>query len=234
VKAYIQLEEVTLMEDKTTNLRDRLLVRLLFHLGCRVSEALALRVKDVDLVSGAVTIEHLKARLIIICPSCRTRLGRKHTFCPGCGQRVEGVALKRQLERKFRTLPLDSETLDMLGNYIRRGGPILRGGERVIFGINRHRAWQIVCDCAHKAGLPKLVILETGKIHNISPHRLRDAFAVHAMKVNDSGDGMRLLQEHLGHANFNTTAKYRKISGTEHRDWYQRLWQKGRAGGGEQ
>jgi integrase/recombinase XerD len=224
MKAYLEPDEVKMMEDSSTNLRDRLLIRLLFRLGCRVSEALALRVKDVDLASGAVTIEHLKARLNISCPNCQTRLGRKHTFCPGCGQRLEGVTTKKQLERKFRTLPLDSETVDMLGNYIRRGGPVVRGGERVIFGINRHRAWQVVRDCAERVGLPKLVDTETGKVHNVSPHRLRTAFAVNAMKVDDSGDGLRLLQEHLGHANFGTTAKYRKVSGTEHRDWYQGLW----------
>jgi hypothetical protein len=32
------------------------------------------------------------------------------------------------------------------------------------------------------------------------------------MKMDDSGDGLRLLQEHLGHLNFNTTARYRKIA----------------------
>ena len=44
------------------------------------------------------------------------------------------------------------------------------------------------------------------------------------MKVDDSGDGLRLLQEHLGHVSFNTTARYRKIVGEEHRQWYNRLW----------
>jgi integrase/recombinase XerD len=53
---------------------------------------------------------------------------------------------------------------------------------------------------------------------------LRDAFAVMAMKRNDTGDGLRLLQQHLGHQSFNTTAKYRKIAGEEHRDWYLGLW----------
>ena len=57
----------------------------------------------------------------------------------------------------------------------------------------------------------------------MQPHRLRDAFSVHAMKVDDSGDGLRLLQEHLGHTSFNTTAKYRKIAGEEHHEWYERL-----------
>jgi integrase/recombinase XerD len=112
----------------------------------------------------------------------------------------------------------------MLKEYVQRGGPVLRDGKRLIFGINRHRAWQIVKECAEKAGLPKLVNPETGRVHNVSPHKLRDAFAVHAVKLNDSGDGLRLLQEHLGHASFNTTAKYRKVSGKELRDWYQRLW----------
>jgi len=94
----------------------------------------------------------------------------------------------------MRTLPLDGDTLKMLKEYIKRGGPVLRGGRKFIFGINRHRAWQIVKECAEKAGLPKLVNPETAKVHNISPHRLRDAFAIHAVKLDDSGDGLRLLQ----------------------------------------
>ena len=124
----------------------------------------------------------------------------------------------------MRTLPIDGETLEMLEDYIHSGGPVTRDGIKLIFGINRHRAWQIVRDCAEKAGLQGLLNPESGRTHGISPHRLRDAFAVHAMKLDDSGDGLRLLQEHLGHASFNTTAKYRKVAGEEHREWYDRLW----------
>ena len=79
-------------------------------------------------------------------------------------------------------------------------------------------------ECAERTGLGKLVNPETGRVRGISPHRMRDAFAVHAMKLDDSGDGMRLLQEHLGHASFNTMAKYRKVAGEEHRRWYDSLW----------
>jgi len=98
------------------------------------------------------------------------------------------------------------------------------GGSALIFGINRHRAWQIVRVCAKKVGLPNLINPETGRVRGVSPHRLRGAFSVHAMKLGDSRDGLRLLQEHLGHNSFNTTAKYRKIAGEEHRKWYDRLW----------
>jgi len=214
-KTYIEPEEIDRMEEVATNLRDRLLVRLLFRLGCRVSEALALTTDDIDYDRGNVTIMHLKSRIKLSCPECGTRLGIGHAFCSRCGSKIDKALIQQQEHRRQRVLPLDNDTLSLLRDYVRRGGPVIREGRRLIFDVNRHRAWQVIRDCAEKAELPKLINPETGKRRNISPHRLRDAFAVHAVKLNDSGDGLRLLQEHLGHASFNTTAKYRKISGTE-------------------
>jgi len=123
-------------------------------------------------------------------------------------------------------LPVDVDSLGMLKEYVQRGGPGLRDGKALSFGINRHRAWQVVKECAEKAGLPQLVNPETGRMHNVSPHRLRDGFAIHAIKLDDSGDGLRLLQEQLGHVSFNTTARYRKVAGSELKSWYDRLWSK--------
>jgi integrase/recombinase XerD len=224
VKTYLEPEEVKLMEEAAGCMRDRLLIRLLFRLGCRISEALELTVDDIDLNEGLVRITHLKSRVKLLCPHCQARLARAHQFCPLCGNKVGKVTKAETEHRRLRTLPLDRDTLQMLQDYIRRGGSVSRCGKRFLFGINRHRAWQVIKECADRAGLPRLVNPETGKLHNVSPHRLRDAFAVHAVKVNDTGDGLRLLQEHLGHASFDTTAKYRKISGREHRDWYDKLW----------
>lgn len=227
MKTYLDAEEAERLEKAASNLRDRLLIRLLRCVGCRVSEALALTVQDVDLEKRTVTIQHLKTRLNLTCPSCGGRLSRSHSFCPCCGVKVE-MALARQKEhRRVRTLPIDDDTREMLKDYIDRGGPVYRDGKAFIFGINRHRAWQIVRQCAQKAGLPNLVNPETGKAHGVSPHCLRDAFAVHAVKTDDSADGLRLLQQHLGHMSFNTTARYRKVAGEEHREWYQRLWPRG-------
>ena len=226
MKAYIEPEEVSQMEKAASNLRDKLLIRLLFHLGCRISELLGLITEDVDFERRTVTIKHLKARLKLSCTRCGQRLGRSHTFCPRCGGKVEEAQAEQQRQHRQRVLPLDADTLEMVKDYIERGGPVLRDGKKLFFGINRHRAWQIVKECADKAGLPKLVNPETGKVHNVSPHKLRDSFAVKAVKQDDSGDGLRLLQEHLGHQSFNTTAKYRKVAGEEHREWYEKLWSK--------
>jgi integrase/recombinase XerD len=223
-KAYIEADEVRRLEEAATNLRDRLLIRLLSHLGCRITEALTIGVEDINFGNSAVSIVHLKTRLKLSCPQCSAGIAGGHTFCPKCGTKVVQAITKELEHRRQRVVPIDGGTLTMLKEYIERGGPVLRDGKRLIFGINRHRAWQIVKGCAEKAELPKLVNPETGRVHNVSPHRLRDAFAVHAVKINDTGDGLRMLQEHLGHASFNTTARYRKVSGEEHKDWYLKLW----------
>jgi len=205
-KAYLEPLEIESLEEAAQYLRDKLLIRLLFRLGCRISEALALEVNNIDFERCTVTIEHLKSRIKLACPKCGARLGKSHTFCPKCGVRIEDAVAKEQEHRRMRTLPLDRDTLELLKDYIKRGGPAKREGRSLIFGINRHRAWQVVRECAKRAKLPQLVNPETGKVHNVSPHRLRDAFAIHAVKLDDSGDGLRLLQEQLGHVSFNTTA----------------------------
>ena len=234
MKTYLDIEETRQLEEAAQYYRDKLLIRLLIRLGCRVSEALSLDVDDIDFVRGTVRIQHLKTRVNLACPGCNARLGKSHSFCPKCGAAVKATIAKEQEHRRVRTLSLDTDTLEMLGDYIKRGGPVKQRGKRMLFGINRHRAWQIVKECAQRAGLPKLVNPETGRLHNVSPHRLRDAFAVHAVKLDDSGDGLRMLQEHLGHASFNTTAKYRKVAGKELKDWYDKLWSKEVNSGGSQ
>jgi integrase/recombinase XerD len=231
-KAYLETSELERLERAATNLRDRLLIRLLFHLGCRVSEALAITTGDIDFGAGTVIIEHLKTRMKLSCPQCGTRLGKSHSYCPKCGAKVEKLVAEEKEHRRVRTLPIDNDTREMLKEYVQRGGAVVKQGKTLIFGINRHRAWQIVKQCAEKAGLPKLVNPETGRVHNVSPHRLRDCFAVMAVQQDDSTDAIRMLQEWLGHANIGTTMRYRKVAGQELKDWYERLWPRKEGGNG--
>jgi len=226
MKAYLEPAGINKLEEAADCLRDKLLVRLFYYVASRVSEALALIVQDIDFKQGVIIIKHLKNRLKLSCPDCGTRLSKANTYCPGCAQKVSKVIKEKFEQHRRRILPVDRKTLAMLKEYIDRGGPVNRDGRLLLFGINRHRAWQIIKQCAIKAGLPPLINPETGKEHYISPHRLRDAFAVHAVKQNDSGDGLRMLQEHLGHASISTTMRYRKVAGEEHQQWYDRLWQK--------
>jgi integrase/recombinase XerD len=227
MKVYLEPTEIAQLEKAATNLRDRLLIRLLSHLGCRISEALGLTTDDIDFSQGTVIIKHLKTRLRLSCATCGQRLGRYHAFCPVYGNKVDKARAEEQEHRRQRILPVDTETLEMLREFIDRGGPVLRDGKKLIFGINRHRAWQIVKQCAEKAGLPKLLNPETGKLHNVSCHRLRDFFSIRAVKKDDSGDGLRMLQEHLGHQSIVTSMRYRKIAGEELKAWYTKIWDEG-------
>ena len=199
MKTYLEPKEIDRIEQAAECLRDKLLVRLLARLGCRVSEALGIMVDDVDFDQGTVTIVHLKRRIKLSCPNCKERLSRTAKFCPGCGLKVEQAVINEREHRRHRILPVDDETLDMLMEYITRGGPIRRNGHYLLFGLTREYAWLIVKNCAKRAGLDQLVNRETGEVRGISPHRLRDAFATHAIKLDGSSDGLRLLQEHLGH-----------------------------------
>ncbi len=226
MKTYLEITEAERLEEAAECLRDKLLIRLLVRLGCRISEALGLAASDINFASGTVTIEHLKARVRLACPGCRARLGKAARFCPACGSKVETAMVAQKEHRRQRTLPVDEDTLAVLKEYIDRGGPVAVNGRQLLFGISRPHAWKIVRRSAEKAGLGSLVNPETGGLRGVSPHRLRDAFAINAVKQDDSGDGLRLLQEMLGHQSFDTTAKYRKVAGEELKEWYSKLWSK--------
>jgi integrase/recombinase XerD len=174
MKAYLELSEIDLMEKAAKCHRDRLLIKLLSRLGCRISEALALKVGDIDFDQNTVTILHLKRSMKLSCPTCKSRLGNRHQFCPGCGLKVSEWIRNQREKRRIRVLPVDEATLAMLKSYI---NALPSDDDSPLFRFNRHRAWQIVRDCAIRVGLASLVNPETGRVRGVSPHRLRDASA---------------------------------------------------------
>ena len=144
MKTYLEINEIELLVSVAIYLRDKLLIMLLFRLGCRISEALSLKIDDIDFTRGTVIIVHLKRRVKISCTGCGAQLGLSHSFCPKCGGKVEKAQTEQQEHRRQRVLPIDSQTLEILKEYIERGGPVIKEGQKLIFGINRHRAWQII------------------------------------------------------------------------------------------
>ena len=85
MKTYLDFGELTLLERAAANLRDRLLIRLLYRLGCRISEILGIEVGHIDFAGGIITIQHLKARIRLNCPFCQSKLSQTSVYCPKCG-----------------------------------------------------------------------------------------------------------------------------------------------------
>ena len=146
MKFYLEPDEVALLEEAAASLRDRLLISLLFRLGSRISEALAIRLEDVDFERSTITIQHLKTRSKLSCRDCDARLAKVHRFCPGCGRGMEKAVAPQHEHRRKRRLPVDDHTLDVIREHTRTGGLVHREGKALLFGINRHRGWQLVRD----------------------------------------------------------------------------------------
>ena len=113
-KAYLEPIDIDRLQQAASNPRDRLLIRLLFHLGCRVSEALSITVDDIEPTNHTITIQHLKTRIRLNCPRCGSRLSKSHAFCPKCGNEVEDMLTKSLEHRRTRTLPIDEDTMTIL------------------------------------------------------------------------------------------------------------------------
>ena len=125
-ETYVTPEQVNAMLRTVNNQRDFLLIRLLFRLGCRISELLPLTVSQIDFKNNIVAAQLLKQRLKLSCPHCDSRLSRSSKFCQACGQAVQEAVQKASEVKTMRRLPLGGETMAMLRRFIEGGGP--KGG----------------------------------------------------------------------------------------------------------
>lgn len=219
LKTYLLPQEVEAMVDKCRNLRDRLIIKMLFRTGMRVSELVSIKLKDTDLNSGVILIKHLKRTQRKVCLKCGTKTGRKSMFCPKCGVSLKDAGYKESERR--RLLRIDDESLSMLREYLAKRNT---KSDRVI-PLTRQQVLYIVREAAEEVGIGKLLNPVTGKYHYVTPHRLRDSFAVYALSQNSSPESKKHLQDWLGHQSFDTTARYAKYSPIESWQWYKQLWQ---------
>ena len=174
---------------------------LQYGAGLRLQELVQLRIKDVDVERGVVTIHAGKGdkdRETII-PNCLkealvAQMARARVFWEeDRGNNRPGVALPGALARKFSKagtkwawmwiFPADQLSKDPESGIVRRHH--LHGK---VYGEAISRA-------AEKAGIAK----------RVTSHALRHAFATDLLR---SGTDIRTLQELLGHADVKTTEIY--------------------------
>lgn len=211
-KEYLTQEDTARIEAQATCLRDKLLIHLLRRLGCRVTEILRLEEKHIDFENHFVRIEHQKQVFRLSCQNCGGKLAKKDKFCPTCARPVAKRIIQESNKRHLRKIPIDSDTLSLIRQYIRQGGINKVNGHHFLFKCSRQQAWKIVVSCAEHAGIYQLENPENEQMHHVSPHKFRDAWVINAMQKRPTFDDARLIQEMVGHQNIQTTLKYRKVA----------------------
>ena len=106
LKGYVDPEQADRLIAAATNPRDKAFIGLLARTGIRISEAIELKTSDIDFQRGILTIVHLKEKSRLKCPHCGESLGRRHAFCPSCGNKVDRAIRERIELRRRRMIPL--------------------------------------------------------------------------------------------------------------------------------
>ena len=99
-------------------------------------------------------------------------------------------------------------TLDVLKRYIEEYN--IKEGR--LLKITARRVEQIVYEAGEAAGIPKV---GTKKIH---PHHFRHSHCVAWVRANPTIEGLRKLQQRVGHASITTTAHYLQFAFEEQRE----------------
>ena len=217
LKTFLTPDDVSKLIDAATNLRDQILIRILFFTGCRVSEILHVKVTDIDFDNGYMIIDHLKRVERRECPSCSKKVGQRTLYCPYCGTKMKVSHTEESHKRRF--IPLGSVTLAMIRDYLDRRSI----QSDLLIPLCRQYVDVVIKNAAYNAGFGgKLLFNPEGKglMHQVSAHKLRDAFAMEYSKKKNTTEGLKALQMHLGHASFATTTRYLKLDPSTTKEMY--------------
>jgi integron integrase len=181
----------------------KLTVSVLYGCGLRISECLSLRVKDVDLDGGLVTVFDGKGQKGRTVPVPRSLQDDLHKHVARLRELHEqdlgeagfaGTFLPKQAERKFRRAAREfawqwffpaaqlTEVADTPGEW------------------RRYHAY-----AEHVGGAIKKTVRTLGIAKRVTPHTFRHSFASHLLACNVD---IRTIQELMGHANLETTMIY--------------------------
>ena len=196
LRGFFTPEQVDAMIKGCDNLRDRVLIRLLWRTGMRVSElvrpgkdrslVLGLRVENILWSENSLIIRHAKRR-----------------------------------GNPPRRIDVDPETLAMVREYLEKR----QDKSDFVIPITRQMAYLVVRQAAERVGITEVGDPLVSQRRHPHPHHLRHSLAVHSVRVTKGNyaDLIR-LQSQLGHASVATTAGYIQFSDEEQRKWYDALW----------
>jgi integron integrase len=178
--------------------------RLQYGAGLRVSELVRLRVQDVDLERGTVTVRQGKGdkdRVTVLPKSLREELAAQIERARGFWQKdrdegLAGVYLPGALARKFRRA---AESFEWFWLF-----PARQVSLDPESGVRRrhHLHGKVYNDAIKRAATA------AGIEKRVTSHALRHSFATHVLS---GGADLRTVQELLGHASIATTQHYTHV-----------------------
>lgn len=182
----------------------QLLARLLYGSGLRITEALQLRVKDLDFAHGALIVREGKGAKdrVVMLPQClvpglRSQLNAARalwTLDQAAGK--GGGAMPDALERKYPRAGASWAWFWVFPQAEHSTDP--RSGV-----VRRHHLYDQTFQRAFKRAVEAAGIAKPA-----TPHTLRHAFATHLLQA---GYDIRTVQELLGHADVATTMIYTHV-----------------------
>ncbi|MBE9137616.1 integron integrase [Nodosilinea sp. LEGE 07088] len=182
----------------------QLVVKLLYGSGLRLSEALQLRIKDLDFAQQQIIVRDGKGRknrVTMLPVSALAELqdhlvGIRRQHQQDLGRGFGSVFLPFALERKY-----PNANRDWIWQYVFPAGRIVRGprsGE-----MRRHHL--------HESGIQKAVkqaVRQAQIAKKVGCHTFRHSFATHLL---EAGYDIRTIQELLGHKDVKTTMIYTHV-----------------------
>jgi len=182
----------------------RLLAQLLYGTGMRITEGLALRIKDLDFERRDVIVRQgkgAKDRVVMLpeslVPALREQIARARLLWAADRQHGRGgVYLPDALERKY---PRAGASWTWYWVFPE---PALSADPRTGV-LRRHRAFDQTFQRAFKRA-----VKSAGIERPATPHTLRHSFATHLLQA---GHDIRTVQELLGHSDVSTTMIYTHV-----------------------
>ena len=182
-----------------------LMAALQYGAGLRLSELVRLRIKDVDLDRGMLTVRMGKGdkdRVTVIPKALRAALGAQIEYTRSLWEKDradgrDGVFLPGGLARKFRSAAKE------LGWFYLFAAPKV-SRDPVSGSVRRHHIHGKVYSEALKRSVRRI-----GMTKRVTSHALRHSFATHLL---EDGADLRTIQELLGHEDIATTEVYLHVA----------------------
>lgn len=182
---YLTVEEYEQLADAAENLRDEVLIRLLWQTGVRVSEAADIRIRDIDRDSRSITVRNAKS-------GEHSETGTRTVYY----DRKFSVLLRNYIDGGYREgyVGLSEEKED--------DGHLLVSKEK--YSLNKEYITKFVAETAERAGIQEVMYENKAgaEMKRVNAHLLRKSYGVHRTK---NGMPIAYLSELMGHSDVTVT-----------------------------